>query len=94
MCTVLIEPSLSDDLNNELVQTTLWELKSHVVRLHGQKKTDFDICTDQPEHNGMSPGHEHKLINILLFSLIIQIASFKFKLLNGLCRFVKLKQVD
>ena len=77
-------------INNELVQTTLLELKSHVVRLHGQKRTDFDICADQSEHHGMSPG----LSTFLLFSLVIQIASFKFMLLSGLCRFVKLKQVD
>ena len=66
-------------------------MKSCVVRLHGQKKTDFDICADQPEHN-MSLGHEHNLFNILFYSPVIQIASFKFKFLNGLCRFVKLKQ--
>ena len=52
-------------LDNELVQTTPRELKSHVVLLHSQKKTDFDIYPDQPKHHGMSPGHERNLINIL-----------------------------
>ena len=40
--------SLSDTCRTIGTFIVCGELKSCVVRLHGQKKTEFDICADQP----------------------------------------------